>query len=156
MLVSNQSDNIAQRLLTCARHVAALLSRAQLLRSSSRQAEQEFGIAKDKFSPTSPPHGLHGAGTPAWPHGHFIKPALTMSRATTCIGMAALLLLQADVHHADLLRHLGWTGGFTISSSTYSGDSGVTGQPASSPIRQWVCGSSPNFGSNLSSNRYNK
>jgi hypothetical protein len=105
--VSNQSGNIAPRLPTCARHVAALLSRAQLLRSSSRQAEQEFGIAKDKSSPTSLPHGLHGAGTPASPHGHFIKPALTASQVTTCVSMAALLLLQADVHHAELLQHLG-------------------------------------------------
>ena len=40
--------------------------------------------------------------------------------------MAALLLLQASVHHADLLRHLGWTGGFAISSSTYSGHFGIT------------------------------
>ena len=80
MLVSNQSGNITPRLPTYARHVAALLSRAQFLRSSSRQAEQEFGIAKDKSSPRSLPHGLHGAGTPASPHGHFIKPASTTSR----------------------------------------------------------------------------
>ena len=35
---------------------------------------------KDKSSPTSPPHGLHGAGIPASPHGRFIKPASTTSR----------------------------------------------------------------------------
>ena len=39
------------------------------------------------------------------------------------------MLLQAGVHHADLLRHLGWTGGFVISSSTYSGHFGVTSRP---------------------------
>ena len=80
MLVSKKSGNIAPRLPTYARHVGALLSRAQFLRSSSRQAEQEFGIAKDKSSPTSPPHGLHGAGIPASPHGRFIKPTSTTSR----------------------------------------------------------------------------
>ena len=43
MLVSNQSSNIAPRLLTCARHVVTLLSRAQLLRiiiSASRTRVQ--------------------------------------------------------------------------------------------------------------------
>ena len=106
MLVSNQSGNITPRLPTCARHVVTL-AELNFFGSSSRQAEQEFGIAKDKSSSTSPPHGLHGAGTPASPHGHFIKPALTTSRVTTCIGRAALLLFQADIHHADLLRLIG-------------------------------------------------
>ena len=73
-------DNITSWRPTCTRHVIALLSRAQLLRSSSRQAEQEFAIAKDKSSSRSPPHGLHGAGMPASPHSRFIKPAPTTSR----------------------------------------------------------------------------
>ena len=79
MLVSNQSGNITPRLPTCARHVVTL-AELNFFGSSSRQAEQESGIAKDKSSPTSPPHGLHGAGIPASPHGRFIKPASTTSR----------------------------------------------------------------------------
>jgi hypothetical protein len=81
-----------------------LLHRAELnlIGSSSQQAEQEIGIAKAKSSPTSSPHGLHRSGAPASPHVHFIKPALSASQVTTCVGMVAPLLLQADVHHADL------------------------------------------------------
>ena len=79
MLVSNQPGNITPRLLTCARHVLTL-AELNFFGSSSRQAEQESGIAKYKSSSTSLPHGLHGAGTPASPHGHFIKPASTTSR----------------------------------------------------------------------------
>ena len=80
MLVSNQSGNITPRLPTCARHGVTLLSRAQLLRIIISASQKKFGIAKDKSSPTSPPHGLHGAGIPASPHGRFIKPASTTSR----------------------------------------------------------------------------
>jgi hypothetical protein len=105
--VSNQSGNIAPRLPTCARHVAALLSRAQFLRSSSRQAEQEFGITKDKLSPTSLTHGLHGAGTPASPRGSFIKVASIASQVLTCVGITMTPLLQIIIKHADLLRHIG-------------------------------------------------
>ena len=79
MLVSNQSGNIIPRLPTCARHVVTL-AELNFFGSSSRQTEQESNIAKDKSSPTSPPHGLHGAGIPASPHGHFITPASTTSR----------------------------------------------------------------------------
>ena len=79
MLVSNQSGNITPRLPTCARHVVTL-AELNFFGSSSRQAEQESGIAKDKSSSTSPPHGLHRAGIPASPHGRFIKPASTTSR----------------------------------------------------------------------------
>ena len=39
-----------------------------------------------------------------------------MSRATNSISMAALLLLQADVHHADLLRLIGGHRSFDISA----------------------------------------
>jgi hypothetical protein len=54
--------------------------------------------------PGASPHRIDRTTSP---HGHFIKPALTASQVTTCIDMAALLLLQADVHHAELLQHLG-------------------------------------------------
>ena len=64
----------------------------------------------------------------------------------TCIGMAALLLLQAGVHHADLLRHLGWTGGFAISSSTYSGHFGVTSRPGMGARIESQFWESPSFG----------
>ena len=78
-----------------------------LIGSSARQAEQEFGIAKAKSSPTPSPHGLHGSGVPTSPLGHFINPALTASQVMTSVGMATLLLFQADVHRAELLQHLG-------------------------------------------------
>ena len=98
MLVSNQSDNITPRLPTYARHVVTL-AELNFFGSSSRQAEQESGIAKDKSSPTSPPHRLHGAGIPASPHGHFIKPASTTSRPAS---------LDRGLHHLfiNLLRRL--------------------------------------------------
>ena len=79
MLVSNQSGNITPRLPTCARHVVTL-GELNFFGSSSRQAEQESGIAKDKSSPTPSPHGLHGSGTPTSLLGHFIIPALTASQ----------------------------------------------------------------------------
>jgi hypothetical protein len=33
---------------------------------------------------------------------------LTASQIPTYVGIAVPLLFQADVHHADLLQHLGW------------------------------------------------
>ena len=78
-----------------------------LIGSSSWQAEQEFGIVKDKSSPTPSPHGLHGSGAPTSPLGHFINPTLVASQVMTSVSITALLLLQADVHHAELLQHLG-------------------------------------------------
>ena len=77
-----------------------------LIGSSARQAEQESGIKNTKLSPTPSPHGLHGSGTPTSPLGHFVNPDLTASQVMTTVGMAALLLFQADVHHAELLQHL--------------------------------------------------
>ena len=105
MLVSNQSGNIASRLSTCARHVVTLLSRAQLLRiiiSASRTGVQhrEGLIITNIAAPWITRSGhdgiaarsLHQAG---------------IDHVTTCIGRAALLLLHASVHHADLLRLIG-------------------------------------------------
>ena len=60
--------------------------------SSARKAEQEFGIMKDKSSPTPSPHGLHGLDAPTSPLGHFINPALTTSQVMTSVGMAAQFL----------------------------------------------------------------
>ena len=58
------------------------------------------------------------------------------------------MLLQAGVHHADLLRHLGWTGGFAMSSSTYFGHFGVTSQPAASrSLDRGLCLGEPTFAS---------
>jgi hypothetical protein len=31
-------------------------------------------------------------------------------------GIAAPLLLEANVHHIDLLQHLGWHGGYNVTS----------------------------------------
>ena len=73
-----------------------------LIGSSARQAEQEFDTTKDKSSPTPSP-----LGAPTSPLGQFINPASAVSQVMTSIDMAALLLLQADVHHAELLQHLG-------------------------------------------------
>ena len=95
-------------------------AKPNLIGSSARQAEQEFGIAKAKSSPTPSPHGLHGSGVPTSPLGHFINPALTASQVMTSVGMAALLLLQADVYHAELLQHLGWHDGCNVTLPTRS------------------------------------
>ena len=91
-----------------------------LIGSSARQAEQEFGIAKAKSSPTPSPHGLHGSGALTPLLGHFINPALTASQVMTSVGMAALWLLQADVHHVELLQHLGSHGSCNVSLPTCS------------------------------------
>ena len=56
------------------------------------------------------------------------------------------MLLRAGVHHADLLRHLGWTGGFIISSSTYSGHFGVTSRPGMGAQIESQFWESPSFG----------
>ena len=105
MLVSNQSGNIAPRLPTCARHIVTLLSRAQLLRiiisaRRTRVRHREGQIITNIAAPRITRSGhtgiaarsLHQAG---------------IDHVTTGIGRAALLLLQADVHHTDLLRLIG-------------------------------------------------
>ena len=56
------------------------------------------------------------------------------------------MLFQAGVRHADLLRHLGWTGGFAISSSTYSGHFGVTSRPGMGARIESQFWESPSFG----------
>ena len=86
-----------------------------LIGSSARQTKQEFGIAKAKLSPTPSPHGLHRSSAPTSSLGHFINPALTASQVMTSVGMAALLLFQADVHHAELLQQLGLHGSCNVS-----------------------------------------
>ena len=137
MLVSNQSGNITPRLPTCTRHVVTL-AELNFFGSSSRQAEQESGITMDKSSSTSPPHGLHGAGIPASPHDRFIKPASTTSRPASTrphycfFKLVSITPTNFDSSADSRLRHLGWTGGFAISSSTYSGHFGVTSRPAPS------------------------
>ena len=137
MLVSNQSGNITPRLSTCARHGVTLLSRAQLLRIIISESQTRARIAKDKSSPTSPPHGLHGAGIPASPHSRFIKPASTTSRPAsagphycffklvsitpTYFDISARPGASPSLHQptpdtlaslADQLRHVSWAKGF--------------------------------------------
>ena len=118
-------------------------------------------------------------------HGHTGIAARSLHQAgidhvTTCICRAALLLLQAGVHHADLLRHLRLDRGlhhlfinllwrlrrrWPTSSVTLAGPGALPRRAnlcqhrhilGLSLIRQWVCGSSSTFGGNLSSDRYNK
>src|SRR3954469_2728919 len=102
LLVSNQSGNIAPRLPTYARHVVTLLSRAQLLRiiisaSRTRVRHREGQIITNIAAPRITRSGH--AGITAWSlHQAGIY------HVTTCIGRAALLPLQAGVHHAELLR----------------------------------------------------
>ena len=176
MLVSNQSGNITPRLPTYARHVVTL-AELNFFESSSRQAEQESGIAKDKSSSTSPPHGLHGAGIPASPHGRFIKPASTASRPAsagphycffklvsitpTYFDISARPGASPSLHQptpgifaslADQLCHVSWTEGFASRAKLCQHCRVVV----LSPIRQWVCVSSPNFGNHLPSDCYNK
>ena len=96
---------------------------------------------KDKSSPTSPPHGLHGAGIPASPHGRFIKPASTTSRPASAgprycffklVSITPIYFdisagpgaspslhqptLDASASLADQLRHVSWTEGFASAS----------------------------------------
>lgn len=92
---SNQPDNVAPRLLTCTRYVVALLSELNFFGSSSRQAEQEFDIVKDKII------------------ANLVAPQITQSRHT---GIAAQSLHQAGIDHVtsyDLHRH-----GRTVASSS--------------------------------------
>ena len=146
--MSNQSGGIAPLLPTCATHVTALLSRAQFLRSSSRQAEQEFGIAKDKSSPTSLPHGLHGAGIPASPHGRFIKPASTTSRpASAGPHYCFFKLVSITPTYFDI------SAGPGVSPSLHQPTPDTS---ASLADQAWVRGLSPNFGNHLPSDCYNK
>ena len=51
------------------------------------------------------PQGVCAGRAPASPRRHFIKPTSTASQIPTCVGIAAPSLHQADVHHANLLRH---------------------------------------------------
>jgi hypothetical protein len=66
------------------------------------------------------PDGLHRSRAPASPCGHFITLALTMSQILTCVGIATPSLIEVDIHHADLLQHLGWHGGSSVTLLTCS------------------------------------
>src|SRR4051812_14688953 len=114
MLVSNQSGNIAPRLPTYARHVVTLLSRAQILRiiiSASRtRVRNREGRIITNIAASRIRRSRHTGITARSLHQAGID------HVTTCIGRAALLLLQANVHHAELLRLIGWPRGFDIST----------------------------------------
>ena len=119
------------------------------LGSSPRRSDQEFGTAlpndhQDNIV-TLRIAQVRRASIAA---RSLLKPALTASQVSTCVGIAAPLLLRADVHLADLLRHLGWHGGCIVTlptcsitsarpgaspslQSTNFGDFGVTSRPAS-------------------------
>ena len=139
MLVSNQSGNITPRLPTCARHGVTLLSRAQLLRiiisaSRTRARHREGFNHHQHRRPTDyterayrhrrtvasssrhrPRHDLHRQGR-------------TISSSSWCPSRRPTLTHRLT----SRLQHLGWTGGFAISSSTYSEHSGVASRPAPS------------------------
>ena len=105
MLVSNQFGNIAPRLPTCARRVVTLLSRAQLLRIiiSARQTGVRHRRTVTSSSRHRPRHDLHRQGR-------------TVASSSRCPSRR-----PTSTHRlTSRLRHLGWTGGFAISSSTYT------------------------------------
>ena len=133
MLVSNQSGNITPRLLTCARHVVTL-AELNFFGSSSRQAEQESGIAKDKSSSARVRHNTDYTErayryrrTTASSSRH--RPRHDLHRQGRTITSSSWFPSRRPTSTHRLtsrLRHLGWTGGFAISSSTYSRHFSVT------------------------------
>ena len=139
MLVSNQSGNIAPPLPTYARHVVTLLIQAQLLRITI--------LASRTRSPASRRINHHQHRRPtdyteqAYRHRRTVasssrhRPRHDLHRQGRTIASSSWFPSRRPTSTHRLtsrLRHLGWTGGFAISSSTYSGHFGVTSRPAPS------------------------
>ena len=135
MLVSNQSDNIAPRLPTCARHV----------KPSSTFLDHHLG--KPNKSPASRRINYHQYRCPtdyterAYRHRRTVtssswhQPRHDLHRQGRTIASSSWCPSRRPTSTHRLtsrLRHLCWTGGFAIFSSTYSGDFSITSRPAPS------------------------
>ena len=135
MLVSNQSGNIAPRLPTCARHV------------EPNSTSLDYHLGKPNKSPASRRINHHQHRRPmdyterAYRHHRTVasssrhRPRHDLHRQGRTIASSSWCPSRGPTSTHRLtsrLRHLGWTGGFAISSSTYSGHFGVTSRPAPS------------------------
>src|SRR3954468_19937049 len=141
MLVSNQSGNITPRLPTCAK------TRRHFVEPSSTSSDHHLG--KPNKSPASRRRNHHQHRRPtdyterAYRHHRTVasssrhlprhdphRQGRTVAPSSWCPSRRT-----TSTHRlASRLRHLGWTGGFIISSSTYSGHFGVTSRPTSSRL----------------------
>ena len=140
MLVSNQSGNIAPRLPTCARHVVALPSRAQLLRiiisaSRTRVRHREGYIITNIAAPRITRSGhtgiaarsLHQAGIDHVTSYDLHRHGRTVASSSRCPSRQTTSTPRLTHLLTDLLCLLAWTGGFIIPSSTNFGDFSVIG-----------------------------
>ena len=139
MLVSNQSGDIALRLPTCARHIITLLSRAQLLwiiisasqtkSPASRRINHHQHRRPTDYTERAYRHRRTVASSSRHRPRHDLhRQGRTIASSSWCPSRR-----PTSTHRlTSRLRHLGWTGGFAISSSIYSGHFGVTSRPAPS------------------------
>ena len=143
--MSNRPDNITPRRPTCARHVVALLSRAQLLRiiiSASqtivrhREGYIVTNIAARRITRSGhtgiAARSLHQASIDHVTSYDLHRHGRTVASSSRCPSRRTTSTPRLTHLLTDLLRLLAWTGGFVIPSSTYFGDFGVTSRPASS------------------------
>ena len=139
MLVLNQSANITPRLPTCAK------TRRHFVEPSSTSSDHHLG--KPNKSPASRRINNHQHRHPtdyterAYRHRRTVasssrhRPRHDLHRQGRTIVSSSRCPSRRPTSTHRLtsgLRHLGWTGGFAISSSTYSGHFGVTSRPAPS------------------------